>query len=303
MEKIIEDIKTIKPNLKKSSINTYITQLTKLNGGELKDLSFLKDTKKVMKGLNEKPLTTKRNYLTAIMVGTKSQDYEEYEFYRKEVQKLNEEYNEFIEQHKKTPIQNKNWTTLEELKKIQKDMRKNIMKLGLYEKEDLNGYERKLFTDFLICSLYTLIPPVRLDYATMKIIKNIKDNDGKQNFLWISNEKRKHFIFNDFKNVATRGSATFLIPTNLNKIINKYLEFNKTENFIIDGKGNPMTTNAFGKLITRIFTHGDKKPSLNIIRHAWASANVDLKKRKQQAELADKMLHTPALQVAYAKVD
>ena len=303
MEKIIQDIKKIKPNLKQTSISAYLTQLKKLNEGELSDLAFLKDTKNIMEQIEDKPLTTKRNYLTAIMVGTKSQEYEEYEFYRKEVQKLNNDYNDFINEHKKTPIQNKNWTDLTELKKIQSDMRRKVNKLKLYEKEELDSTEKKIFTDYLICSLYTLIPPVRLDYATMKIIRDIKENDGIRNFLWISSEKRKHFIFNDFKNVSTRGSATFIIPANLNKIINKYLEFNTTENFIIDGKGNGMTANAFGKLITRIFTNGDKKPSLNIIRHAWASANVDLKKRKQQRDLADKMLHTPALQVAYAKVD
>ena len=78
---------------------------------------------------------------------------------------------------------------------------------------------------------------------------------------------------------------------------------NKTDDFLVNYKDKPYNTNTFGKIIPRVFANDGKKPSLNIIRHAWASANVDLNKRKQLQNLADAMLHTPSLQVAYAKVD
>ena len=169
------------------------------------------------------------------------------------------------------------------------------------KKDSYTGYERAKYLDYLIASLYTLIPPVRLDYATMFVIDNPQDNNGIDNYLWITNSKRKHFIFNSFKNSASIGSEIFLIPMNLNKIINIWLDMTKTDKFIVDRDLKPVSTNLFGKYIKRIFTNDGKKPSLNIIRHAWASAQVDLRKKKEQEDLAKKMIHTASMNILYAK--
>ena len=71
MDKLTENIKKTRPNIKKSTIDSYIKSLKVLNGGEFKNIDFLNDYDNMMKKIKEfKPATQKaklRNYLNAIL--------------------------------------------------------------------------------------------------------------------------------------------------------------------------------------------------------------------------------------------
>ena len=256
-------------------------------------------------------LTTQRAYITSIIVALSAYDDDEnhdldlLEYYRDLLMKKNEEYNKFINTNEKTEKQKTNWATMDELKKVQNDYRLEIVRRGLNVKEKINNSELQLIQKYLVSSLYTLQPPVRLDFANMEIINNIDDDDNKKNYLYVKSRNTKFFIFNDFKTKSSKGSITQKINPELNKIINFWLRFNKSKNFLLNKMNKPMTENALGKYITRIFKIPNKKITLNLIRHIYISQNIDIDKIKEEErkkeQLAESMHHSTSMQKAYAK--
>ena len=215
---------------------------------------------------------------------------------------LNEMYNEFINKNKKTDKQKKNWTNLGDLLKIQNKLRLEVNNRGVKTKENISNRDFDLLQKYLIASLYTLQPPVRLDFAEMKIIKNEKEDDNKNNFLYVRGKTRKFFIFNDFKTAKSKGKIRQPINSRLNNVINLWLKHNKSDNFLIGKGGREMSPNALGKTITRIFNIEGKRITLNLIRHVYISEHINLEQKKKEKELAQAMLHSVETQEDYAKV-
>ena len=62
-----------------------------------------------------------------------------------------------------------------------------------------------------------------------------------------------------------------------------------------------LSPNGLGKLITEVFSTDKKRVSLNLIRHIWASENVDLEQTIKQNEIAAAMMHGSKTQLEYVK--
>jgi len=303
MEEIKERIKASR-KIKDNSLNLYLHNVKKLAGGELTDVSFLKKTKEIMEKLKEMPLTTQRSYLTSIIVvlcAYTKQYEDELEFYRLELAKLNEEYNRVMSTNKKSEKQQKNWVQLADLLKINNKLRLEVKRREIAKKDKINNSDFNLLQRYLVSSLYTLQPPVRLDFANMKIIRDIKDDDNETNYLFVKGRNSKFFIFNDFKNVKSKGKQTQKVNPKLNKVINLWLKHNDSKNFLVGKGAKPVSPNSLGKMITRIFDIKDKKITLNLIRHIFASTYIDLEQRKKEKELADSMMHSTDMQTEYIK--
>jgi len=115
MEKIakyIEEARNIKPN----SINAYIINIKKVyegltgdydNPNAPEDLNFLKDEEGVIEWLQDKALTTQKNYLTGIITTLNSipdgvgEYTDSLKFYRSKLEEYTEKYNNIIETNKK----------------------------------------------------------------------------------------------------------------------------------------------------------------------------------------------------------
>lgn len=111
--------------------------------------------------------------------------------------------------------------------------------------ELLNNVEDKL-----IYSLYTFIPPRRLEYSNMIIEDNDNNLDKKYNYLIIENDIPISFIFNNYKTNKVFGQQKYNIDNNIKKLINEYIKENNksNKNFLFN-----YTSNNFGKKITNIF--------------------------------------------------
>ena len=195
-----------KRNIKENSINAYLIALKKLNGNkEIENLDFLNDTDAIVEKINNLKimLTTKRNYYGAILVALGTRDGCENDelmlFYKKNLQILNDEYNNDIDKHVKTESQEKNWMTLEQLNNIRESYKKCIINNEFRNKTELADYEKEFLTNYVIVSLYTLLPPVRIDYSPMEIITDLADEDGIYNYLYIKSRNTKQFILNAYK--------------------------------------------------------------------------------------------------------
>jgi len=243
-----------------------------------------------MEKINEFKLPTQRNKLTAILVVLSAFDKKEFEEvemkYRKELEDRNKEYNDYIASHQKSEKQEKNWTSLADLKKV----------MNRYKKEAKANPTLKTVQPYLVSSLYLLQPPKRLDFSGMKIIKSRKDNDEKTNYLLNLGRNKKYFIFNQFKTDGKFGSKEVLIPKDLNSVINLWLQVNKGDDFLYNVKGQNMTSNGLGKYITKIFKPTGKNITLNLLRNIYVSENIDLDAVKKAKEIAAAMDHSESTQ-------
>lgn len=284
---LIKMIKEKRPNLKDNSLRSYLITLRKLNGDEpVKNLNYLKKTDQIMDQINKFSLPTQRNKLTSLLVVLSAYQKEEFDsaenYYRKQLEDRNKEYNELISTHSKSDKQEKNWVTLEELKKIMKQ----------YKKEAFENPNKKNVMKYLVSALYLLQPPKRLIYSNMKIINNRKDNDGKTNYLLNLGRNTKYFILNSYKTIDKHGKKEIKIPKDINSIINIWLKYNNTDNFLLNTKGENISSNGLGKYIKKLFEKTGKEITINLLRNIYVSESIDLEAVNKANQLASDMNHS-----------
>ena len=297
--------------IKEKSAEAYVIILRKLNDNqEIENLDYLKNTKEILDKISHLKLTTQRNYIGAVLVGLGLQGNENDEsmlFYKKHlIDNLNKSYNEFIESHEKSESQTLNWCSLIELDNIRNQYKKVIRKEKYINKKELTTEEKLYLRDYLIVSLYTLIPPARIDYAPMNIINNIDDDNNESNSLYIKSRNTKSFILNEYKTFKKYGKKIINIPSELNSVINLYLKFNKlTNSFLYNSKGEYMTAKELTLLIPKVFSrYSSKHITLNLLRHIYISENVELKteeQKKKEQSIANSMCHSVEVQQQYIK--
>ena len=318
MEKIskaIDEARNIKPN----SLRAYLINIKKVyeglgNEGEPKNLDFLKDEKKVLKWLESKALTTQKNYLTGIIIGldstNKKGEYDDdLKSYRKRLEEYTEKYNKSIETNKKTGKQEENWSTLKELKKVLNSYKNDLIERGAFSKEELSRKQFDILQKYVVGSLYVFEdnPPVRLDYGDMKIINNseyedLSDDDLEENNYLINKSRNtKIFHFGDYKTSKNYGTKKIPVGKKLNSILNIWLKYNKTDNFLVDSRGGIMTSNQLSKFLVKVFAPTGKKISANMLRHIYISEKHPVKEEDDKEDTADKMLHSTEQQKAYSK--
>ena len=302
-----ELIRADRPDIKDNSLRAYLISLRKMNDNKaLENLTFLKDYDKIIEFLGKFKLPTKRNYISSILVILRAYNKRTYDDvlqkYRNYLTGLNEEYNNEVYTHKKNLNQKENWTDLKSLKKGLRLYQTKIRDLDLFNKDKLNSKQLNIIQSYLVIALYTLQPPVRLNYSDMKIIKNEDQIEEGKNYILNKSRNKKQFIFQDYKTSKKHGKIIQPINKELNTIINKWLKVNKTDNFLIDQKGNPMNANQLGKFITKAFDFTGKKITLNLLRHVYISENIDLEAIKKGQQLAKDMHHSTGVQEMYAKV-
>jgi len=299
-------------NIKDKSIQAYLIILKKLNDNkDINSLDFLNDTENIIKKINDKKLTTQRNYVSAILTALSCRkdidDNDETMLkYKDHLKNLNDEYDTFIQSHEKTQSQVDNWCSLNELDNIRKNYKKKIRNNEYIKKETLTTEEKMTLTYYLIVSLYTLLPPVRVDYAPMAIITDLADDDNETNYLYIKSRNNKQFILNSYKTEKTYGKKFIDIPSQLNSVINLHLRFHKLQNsFLFNKKGNYMTSVDLTLMIPKAFgVYTYKHVTLNLLRHIYISENIQLKSQEQikkEKDIAEAMCHSVATQKTYYK--
>ena len=301
-------IKDDRENLRETTIRTYVLNLKRLNDGEVpKSLDFVENIDDVKEKIKNMKLSTKRNMITAIMVVLSAvSGYDDLrELYRKELGSLNTEYEKYVESHMKDMKQEENWVTTEQLNGVLKNYMKEIRKNKLHKDTEANMMDKMLIQKAVVAGLYSIFEkndgPRRLEYAGMKIIYDRNDVKPKQNYLLILSKRTKYFVFQSYKTSGTYGMIEKLVPNKLNTIINIWLKHNKTNDFLINSKGTPMTSNTLGKFINVVFSPLGKNITLNLIRHVFISERVDLTSLHNNKLLAHNMGHSIQLQEDYIK--
>jgi len=302
-------------DIKPSSLRTYLSTLKSLSkqlgNDKFDDLTIFQQYDNVIKAIVDRPITSKKNVLTAILVVLKSQnDVSDniIELYSNELKKLNDEYNTFLQEQSKTPKQAENWITVEEYKETIDKIHHQVKALKLQNESVIDDNDMMLLQSLVILMVY-LHFPIRNNFSDMKIInsREVKRIDKTDNYLVIQGNK-KYFDLNDFKNVDRIGPKILKVPTVLNKLINLWLKFNTTGYFLINKNHSPMSPNSITKFLNKIFQkYLNKTVSTSMIRHVMISDKLEgmptIKEEQQRAkDIENTFLHSKPINDIYRKV-
>ena len=203
----------------------------------------------------------------------------------KQLAERHKQYYKELEKQQKTPAQDKNWVDFEVLVAIRKKLKKEHL---LYPKK------KEILQKYLVACLYTLLPPRRLEYASMMKISrtDYKTIDKEKNY--IVGNKKMFFHFGDYKTFKKYGVQRIRIPKEIATIIRKI----QNENILTTQKGKVMTKNYLTKFIQKTFQDTGKKISATMLRHIYLSNTF-----KNDATLENKKLLAAAMGHSTAQQD
>jgi len=288
--------------LRPSSVKAYMICLTKLNGGaEPSTLDFLENFDEIFEKLKPLKLTTQRSYMIAVNQALKSVSGmdEIKDVYELKLEDLDFDYNKQIDTYQKSETEEANWVSLAELSVVADYWIDMLDEIQYSTKHYLKVYD--IYKNAIVALLYVDHPAIRLEYASMSVIYDEKNIEPNKNYLLIE-PAQKSFILQKYKTSSKHHEKVWHPSTRLSGIIDEWVKINPS-NFLLPNRNftNPMTTNALGKMITRVFEPIDKKITVNTIRHIWITENVDHKVLDANAELAAAMCHTPMTQRNYIR--
>jgi len=256
---IINTLKEKRPNLHQKSVKTYVSLLKNImknmNYENIEELNI--NPENVIEFLKEKyeSINGIKTRLSALFVITNNKAY------HTDMMTNIEKYNIETNKQKKNEKQKENWMTAQEIENIYDNMETSIK--SLWKKKNLSTKELMKIQDFVILSLFTLIPPRRsLDYVEFKI-NNI--NTNKDNYI-----KSNSLVFNTYKTSTQKGQQTIKIPKELKSLLTKYIKLisDKSDYLIFNNKIQQLSIPNFTLRLNKIF---GKKVSVNMLRHIYLS--------------------------------
>jgi hypothetical protein len=294
-------LKKFKPDLSDKSLKVYTNTINKilkdLDGCD--DLECLKDTKKVIKYLDDKNVSflTKRNYYNTIIVfmQAKEMNTDIIKIYQDKRDKLNDEYMEFQKSGNKSEKQQKAWASLEELIDVKNKLRIEVDKINkkdTYTKKDLQTVQ-----NYFIITFY-LDTPLRNDLNNTRVIKlneynKLTDKDkNESNYLVYGN---KYFLsLSQYKTAKKYGLKKIDLSNDIIKAFRLwYDKFNPNKEYLLINlnSNEPLSSHQLTITLTKLFKkYLDKNISTTIIRHIILTEKFgDVKKEMEQ--MADKMGH------------
>ena len=310
METLEQDIlksRTIKDISLKNYLSSIKQLCKKITGEEYKNVDCLKNYDKVMSEINKMKETTKKNYLTAIIVALKAYPdkyKDEINKYSKVLKEVSEKYQNGLKNQTKTETQTKNWLSYEELINVKNDLKDKYKSNPSFE--NLQKY---------VMLLTYLNHPLRNDYADMKVLTNVfykklsPEEQEKYNYLIIYPKNKMKFFINQFKNKSRIGSKEIEITDKeLKRVINKWLKVNKSGwYFVKSDKTTPQTPNGTTKYLNQIFKPYNKKISSSMIRHISISNDTKndptiKEQEEKEKKIENKYLHSGAINKTYRKI-
>jgi integrase len=284
MTDLKEILKEKRPNLSKTSLNTYASTLTNLHKKVFNDTPFniedFNKTQEINDYLKDIPPNKRKSILASLVVISDKKEY------RDLMLEDIKEYNKETAKQKKTLNQEESWVSQEDVDKKHKEMEGKWKLLLKKERYKLTQKEIQEMQDFVMLSLLggIYIPPRRLkDYVDFRI-RPIGTEDPNK----INTKNRNKLIFNSYKTSKTYGQQIVKIPPKLNDILTKWIEINPTFYLLIDTKGCPLSNVKMNQRLNKIF---GKKVSVNQLRHTYLSHKYAdrLKVNEELAEDFEKM--------------
>jgi len=225
------------------------------------------DVKKVISYLENKGLEniTIRNYLSGIIQIFKRRSMDKKiidEFVKKRDEYINE-YNRKMHRGELTQLQKDNWIEWKDIENIKSKLKQQY--------EDTK--DPKILQKYLLLKFYCEFP-LRNDAYKIIIIANkdyemLPEEEKRHNNYLIKN---KHYILSmsDYKTSYLYGIQLFHLSNQLEKIIDEWLQYNKTNILFITNNFKQMSRNNFTRFFQSIFKpFTNKNISTRMFRHLY----------------------------------
>jgi hypothetical protein len=247
-----EELAVVRPNLSKSSLQTYASLLVsiskKVNVSTVEGIATSK--KKILDIIGKMTSTqSKKTLLSALYILTQDQEYKTKMLAF--IKQSNEKY--------------KNQTVSKKLKesyisKAQIQAVYDRVKTAASKVPSIDNY-----VNYLIVGLMSglFIAPRRLEYSEV-MIRNY--NKKKDNFLDI---RKKVIGFNSYKTVKTYGFQLIEVPAEILSIMRKFVKLNETDYLLIKNNGKPLSSSELSKRVGKIF--GDDQIGVDVLRSMYVS--------------------------------
>lgn len=282
-------IKANNNKIQDTSIKTYLGSIKKickeLFNSNTCSLMYFKDHSSIIEYLNEiKSIATRKNTSTGIIVLLKA-NLSKYPFisdvlkiYSDYHKDLSNKQNDSYLDNEKTDKEDKNWITEKEIKKKIKELES---KFDISNHRTFIGTPRKyidIFQQYLVLKLYTELPPIRNDYANVKIthILDFKPTDLTINYINFHSKQEANLLLCNYKTSKSYGIKTISIPENVVELIYKFQVAKKKvyckdiDTLLINTTNtNPMLKNSLTKYLNKIFF--PKKVSSTLLRKCYLS--------------------------------
>lgn len=262
MTSLKEHIKQKRPTLSDSSLNTYTSVLKSLHkkvfDGEDIDFDNFEKSDKILGFLETMEPNKRKTIMSALVVICN--DPKPYR-----VQMLDDIKETSIKTAKqeKTPEQEEHWIS-------QDALRAKFAELGedaahTYKKKNIDMGDLQKIQDFIIISLFHLIPPRRAqDYTEFKIKNIVKENDNT------FDERANELVFTKYKTAKFYGEQRVAIGKELKTILKKWIKTNPSDYLLFDTNGGKLSTVKLNQRLNRIFG-STKGCSVNNLRHSYLS--------------------------------
>lgn len=163
-----------------------------------------------------------------------------------------------------------------------------------------NPQDKKLYRDYVILSLYTLVPPLRSDYSPVRITTT--DDEQKDNKI-VVDSSGVSFVLHDYKTAKQYGVQRMTFPTELENIIRHWLSL-ETSGFLFSVNGKAASESWLSGQVRNIMLRLTGKASgINILRHSYITY---MRRGEQpviaQNNLAASMLHSNGMSQLYRRI-
>ena len=139
------------------------------------------------------------------------------------------------------------------------------------------------------------MPPRRsLDYSLLKI-RNF--NPKEDNYY-----RSGKLVFNKYKTSGTYGKQVLEVPSDLNKMIKRWIKLNKEDYMLVSSNSHQLSSPQINRLLNKIF--GGKKVSTDLLRHIFLTQfYTNIPSFKDMDVLAHNMGHSINQALLYIKRD
>ena len=176
--------------------------------------------------------------------------------------------------------------------------------LEAYERIRLAAHDLQTFQEYLIASLYVLQPPVRLDYANMRVVNEEPAMSVAQGANYLVLSKNPYFLFTDYKTYNNHGAQRIPLSAGLCDVIQEWRTLMHDDYLLIGTNGGPMKEWDLGQTLIRTFEkHSGKSVGANILRHSYDSwMRRNEMTYKQSSTLANQMMHSQSMSHLYRRL-
>lgn len=308
-----------------STANTYIANLVLLNNKTtFNNLGFLKKNKDlILEHLSQYADSTEQNYLSAIVsaLSTRKDDHLYKTIYRTYKEILNEKLGkrDEIDSSVKTESQKENWIDWEDVLKKWNELDEEVSIFKGDKSITKKNFE--ILLDYLVLSLYVLIPPRRnKDYMLMYILLKKDDKPLEpeiKNYLDIENEE---MVFNHYKTAKHYGVQIEKIPEEMLNVIKIWIKFHphlhgitrkpREVKLFVNEQGTSFNLDNF--ITYRLNKIFGRKISSTLLRHSYLTGKFGAEyneitklekiiKEKGSEDIAKAMGHSTREQKDYVK--